>query len=103
MKKYFEFIFIVTSAFFASFFASFLVPLQSHKEREESSIKVAEFEPVAGKKAHVIESVSSNSGKVVFSSITCSARLSKKSTVKAIEPGAEVTIEYLENELLYVF
>lgn len=62
MKKLFGFIVTVTSAFFASL----LVPLQSHKEREESKITVAAFEPVAGKKAHVLESVSANSGKVVF-------------------------------------
>lgn len=99
MKELFRFIVSVTTAFLASF----LVPLQSHRDREESAITVAAFEPLAGKKAHVIKSVSANSGEVVFSSITCEARLSKISTVKLIEPGAMVTIEYLENEILYVY
>lgn len=99
MKKFIIFTFQTISAFIESF----LMPLQSQEERENSKIKVDVYKPVAGKKAVVTQSVSSNSGEVDLYAVRCSARLSKDCSFKSVEPGEEVTIEYLENDILYVF
>jgi len=99
MKAFIVYIFKVVSAFLLSFISA----LQSRAGYESSTLKVDVYEPVAGKKAIVTQTVTASTGEVDMSTIKCSARLSADCLVTSIDPGTEVTIRSLENDILYVF